>query len=99
MLAIPEGETRKIDGIQTFVLTSVFSVLAYLWVCVIVLWATPNIVEVCRLAMPPELLSLPQPPLSLPIASGYPPKPPPAYPHLHCDQLRFRSRWRGENAG
>ena len=46
MLAIPEGETRKIDGIQTFILTSTFSVLAYLWVCVIVLWASPNIIEV-----------------------------------------------------
>jgi len=46
MLAIPEGETRKIEGIPTFVLTSVFSVLAYLWVCVIVLWSSPNIILV-----------------------------------------------------
>jgi len=46
MLAIPEGETRKIDGIPTFILTATFSVLAYLWVCVIVLWSSPNIILV-----------------------------------------------------
>ena len=44
MLAIPEGENRKIDGVPGFICTSIASVFSYSWVCIIVLVITPNVV-------------------------------------------------------
>ena len=44
--AIPDGEGRYIKDMPVFIITAVFSVLAYLWLIVILQLNSPNIVEV-----------------------------------------------------
>lgn len=42
--AIPDGEVRKIDALNVFVLTGTCSVLAYLWLIFILVVITPDVV-------------------------------------------------------
>lgn len=60
--SIPEGEVRKIDGTAVFWVTTPISVFAYLWMLVILLWSSPDRVEiweaVTTLFMFPALLIL-----------------------------------------
>ena len=42
--AIPDGEIRKIDGVQVFIWTSTCSVFAYLWLIYILVMSTPDLV-------------------------------------------------------
>lgn len=44
--ALPEGETRKIDDMDVFKITAFFSVFAYLWLIVILMGITPDVVDV-----------------------------------------------------
>ena len=46
IVAIPAGETRKIDDLGVFYITASFSVFAYVWLIVILQFISPNIVEV-----------------------------------------------------
>merc|ERR1719506_3570655 len=46
VVAIPEGESRRIKELPVFYITATFSVLAYLWLLYILLYITPNIVDV-----------------------------------------------------
>eukprot|EP00929_Paragymnodinium_shiwhaense_P063163 TRINITY_DN31572_c1_g3_i1.p1 TRINITY_DN31572_c1_g3~~TRINITY_DN31572_c1_g3_i1.p1 ORF type:complete len:829 (-),score=228.03 TRINITY_DN31572_c1_g3_i1:145-2631(-) len=43
--AIPGGETRQIEEFGVYVLTAVFSIFAYLWLLLILLVFSPNVVE------------------------------------------------------
>ena len=43
--AIPAGQTKIIKDLGVFAITAVFSVLAYLWLAIILLYISPNIVE------------------------------------------------------
>jgi len=46
MLALPDGEGRKIDGLTTFFITSVHSLFAYFWLAVTLIVISPDVVEV-----------------------------------------------------
>eukprot|EP00094_Tigriopus_californicus_P004455 TCALIF_04293-PA protein Name:"Similar to Slc8a2 Sodium/calcium exchanger 2 (Rattus norvegicus)" AED:0.14 eAED:0.15 QI:0/0.83/0.84/0.92/0.83/0.92/13/236/826 len=45
IIGIPTGETRRIDQIIVFGVTASFSVLAYIWLLVILKWVSPEEVE------------------------------------------------------
>ena len=45
---IPEGETRKIDQMGVFNVTAFFSVFAYIWLLIILLWISPNVVTLAE---------------------------------------------------
>lgn len=42
VLSIPNDEERRIKGISVFIVTASFSVLAYLWIYVILVFITPD---------------------------------------------------------
>ena len=44
--ALPEGEGRLIRELGVFAITAVFSVLAYLWLLVILVYVSPNVIDV-----------------------------------------------------
>ncbi|CAJ1365862.1 unnamed protein product [Effrenium voratum] len=44
--AIPDGEVRRIKDMQVFAVTASFSVFAYLWLLIIVMLWTPNIITI-----------------------------------------------------
>jgi len=44
--AIPAGEVRKIKEVPVFVVTTCFSIFAYLWLLMILLVTSPNVVEI-----------------------------------------------------
>eukprot|EP00931_Biecheleriopsis_adriatica_P113440 TRINITY_DN8848_c1_g1_i1.p1 TRINITY_DN8848_c1_g1~~TRINITY_DN8848_c1_g1_i1.p1 ORF type:complete len:850 (+),score=187.30 TRINITY_DN8848_c1_g1_i1:59-2608(+) len=46
VMSIPDGEVRFIKEIRVYAITSVFSVFAYLWLLVILLVTSPNVVEI-----------------------------------------------------
>eukprot|EP00287_Rhodomonas_sp_CCMP768_P007197 CAMPEP_0196732960 /NCGR_PEP_ID=MMETSP1091-20130531/12198_1 /TAXON_ID=302021 /ORGANISM="Rhodomonas sp., Strain CCMP768" /LENGTH=888 /DNA_ID=CAMNT_0042076295 /DNA_START=301 /DNA_END=2967 /DNA_ORIENTATION=+ len=45
MLALADGEGRKIDGLTTFVITGAHSLFAYLWLAITLLYISPDVVE------------------------------------------------------
>ena len=45
VMAIPSPDTRRIAAIKVFAITAFFSVFAYLWLIVILMWSSPNVVE------------------------------------------------------
>uniref|UniRef100_A0A7S1WVY8 Sodium/calcium exchanger membrane region domain-containing protein n=1 Tax=Alexandrium catenella TaxID=2925 RepID=A0A7S1WVY8_ALECA len=48
MLAIPNGSGRAVEQVSVFVVTAVFSLLAYLWLVFIVMYWTPDIVTIAE---------------------------------------------------
>ncbi|XP_045122498.1 sodium/calcium exchanger 2-like isoform X10 [Portunus trituberculatus] len=46
VMFIPKGEIRRIKDIKVFAVTTVFSVVAYLWLLIIVVAVSPGVVEV-----------------------------------------------------
>ena len=42
IVAIPDGETRRIKGIRVFGVTAVFSLLAYVWLVVVLVAVSPD---------------------------------------------------------
>lgn len=46
VVALPEGEKRKIADLKVFAITAVFSVVSYLWLLIILVAWTPDIVTV-----------------------------------------------------
>jgi len=44
--AIPEGEIRMIEGTKVYALTASISVLAYFWMMIILVWSSPDRVEI-----------------------------------------------------
>jgi len=46
VVCIPEGESRRIKELPVFYITASFSIFAYLWIIVILVMISPNIVEV-----------------------------------------------------
>ena len=44
--ALPAGESRKIDAIPVFGVTAVSSVFAYVWLLIILIVSTPNVVDI-----------------------------------------------------
>ncbi|KAG0730061.1 Sodium/calcium exchanger 2 [Chionoecetes opilio] len=60
VMFIPKGEIRRIKDIKVFAVTAVFSVVAYLWLLLIVVAISPGVVEiweaVVTLAMFPSLV-------------------------------------------
>ncbi|XP_040572646.1 sodium/calcium exchanger 2 isoform X3 [Lepeophtheirus salmonis] len=43
--SIPSGEIRRVKQIIVFMVTSTFSIFAYVWLLVILKWNTPNVVD------------------------------------------------------
>ncbi|KAI6659136.1 Sodium/calcium exchanger 1 isoform X18 [Oopsacas minuta] len=43
---IPKGEVRKIRGLLVFAITAFFSIFAYLWLLIILLGFSPNVIEI-----------------------------------------------------
>ena len=46
LLAIPADETRRIESLGVFLVTAVFSLFAYLWLIVILVASSPDVIEV-----------------------------------------------------
>lgn len=46
VFAIPEGEIRMIEGTKVYALTATISVFAYFWMMIILVWSSPDRVEV-----------------------------------------------------
>ncbi|XP_018013270.1 sodium/calcium exchanger 3 isoform X2 [Hyalella azteca] len=46
VMCIPSGETRRIKDVKVFAITSVFSLVAYLWLLLILVAITPDVVDV-----------------------------------------------------
>ncbi|XP_050391530.1 sodium/calcium exchanger 1 [Patella vulgata] len=46
LMAIPDQETRRIESIKVFAITSTFSVFAYIWLIIILVFISPNYVDV-----------------------------------------------------
>ena len=42
IVAIPDGETRRIKGIRVFAVTAAFSLLAYIWLVVVLVAVSPD---------------------------------------------------------
>lgn len=45
IVCLPKGENRRIHDVEVFGVTSISSLLAYLWMCFILLWSSPNIID------------------------------------------------------
>ncbi|XP_076058924.1 sodium/calcium exchanger 2-like isoform X3 [Oratosquilla oratoria] len=46
VMFIPKGESRRINDIKVFSVTAFFSVLAYVWMLIILVASSPNVVEI-----------------------------------------------------
>lgn len=46
VMCIPNGEKRRVNDIKVFAITSVFSLIAYIWLLVILVASTPNVVDI-----------------------------------------------------
>ncbi|CAK0839102.1 unnamed protein product [Prorocentrum cordatum] len=93
--AIPSGEVRAIKELPVFAITATFSVLAYAWLLVILLWRSPNVVEWwegVRSREPPSYPPFPAVP-SLPsfpfLASSLPPASPPSSPSIPSPYMQL----------
>ncbi|KAK7113649.1 sodium/calcium exchanger Calx-like isoform X2 [Littorina saxatilis] len=45
IVAIPEGDTRRITNVKVFGVTATVGILAYVWVAIVLLAVSPNVVE------------------------------------------------------
>eukprot|EP00730_Choanoeca_flexa_P019991 TRINITY_DN9773_c0_g2_i1.p1 TRINITY_DN9773_c0_g2~~TRINITY_DN9773_c0_g2_i1.p1 ORF type:complete len:841 (+),score=251.91 TRINITY_DN9773_c0_g2_i1:109-2631(+) len=45
LLAIPEDETRRIESLGVFLVTAIFSLFAYLWLIIILVASSPDVIE------------------------------------------------------
>jgi len=48
VVALPEGETRRIADMKVFTITAIFSVLAYIWLLIILVAWTPDIITIAE---------------------------------------------------
>lgn len=46
VFAIPDGETRRIKNFLVFCITAAFSIFAYIWLIIVLVWASPGKVEI-----------------------------------------------------
>ncbi|XP_036345915.1 sodium/calcium exchanger 1-like, partial [Rhagoletis pomonella] len=46
MVVIPKGQVRKIRNFRVFVVTSVWSTFAYIWLCLIVKYISPGVIDI-----------------------------------------------------
>merc|ERR1719361_3237858 len=46
VFAIPEGETRRIKNFLVFCITAAFSIFAYIWLIIVLVWSSPGKVEI-----------------------------------------------------
>lgn len=46
LLAIPADETRRIKSLGVFLVTAIFSLFAYLWIVIILVGSSPDVIEV-----------------------------------------------------
>lgn len=46
IVVVPKGQVRKIKHFHVFVVTACWSIFAYIWMCVITKYITPNIIEI-----------------------------------------------------
>jgi solute carrier family 8 (sodium/calcium exchanger) len=51
VVGVPKGETRRIDIIVVFAVTSFFCVFAYIWLLIILKVSTPNVVDIWEAVM------------------------------------------------
>mmetsp|Transcript_62540 Transcript_62540/g.177601 ORF Transcript_62540/g.177601 Transcript_62540/m.177601 type:complete len:428 (+) Transcript_62540:11-1294(+) len=58
IVAIPSGETRRIKEMNVFIVTAIFSMLAYVWLLVIVQVHTPEVVDIWEAVVTLLLLPL-----------------------------------------
>lgn len=45
VVAIPAGETRRIRMIKVFAVTASFSIFAYVWLLIVLVLVTPDVVD------------------------------------------------------
>lgn len=45
VIAIPKSDTRRIEQMRVYCVTAFFSIAAYIWLIVILLWSSPNMIE------------------------------------------------------
>merc|ERR1712224_859176 len=46
IMAIPDGENRRVKAFPVFLITSFFAVFAYIWVWIVMVGVSPNVIEV-----------------------------------------------------
>jgi solute carrier family 8 (sodium/calcium exchanger) len=46
MLSLPNGETRRIENMGVFILTAAFSLFAYIWLIIILIVSSPDVIEI-----------------------------------------------------
>lgn len=46
VLAIPPSESRRIESLSVYAVTASTSILAYLWLLVMLYWTSPNVIEI-----------------------------------------------------
>jgi len=46
VLVIPTDQVRRIKHLRVFIVTAVWSILAYLWILVILRWSSPGVIEI-----------------------------------------------------
>eukprot|EP00928_Gymnodinium_smaydae_P028335 TRINITY_DN21624_c0_g1_i1.p1 TRINITY_DN21624_c0_g1~~TRINITY_DN21624_c0_g1_i1.p1 ORF type:complete len:980 (+),score=201.44 TRINITY_DN21624_c0_g1_i1:59-2998(+) len=51
IVTIPAGESRKVEQFQVFLVTAMFSLLAYLWVAFILIVSSPDVVQIWEAAV------------------------------------------------
>ena len=45
-LSVPEGELRRISELKVFLITAAFSVMAYVWMLLVLKWWTPDVISI-----------------------------------------------------
>ncbi|XP_054725264.1 sodium/calcium exchanger 3-like isoform X2 [Anastrepha obliqua] len=46
IIVVPKGQTRRIQNYQVFIVTAIWSIFAYVWLCLITKYITPSVIDV-----------------------------------------------------
>ncbi|XP_053945872.1 sodium/calcium exchanger 1-like isoform X2 [Anastrepha ludens] len=46
IIVIPKGQTRRIQNYRVFIVTAIWSIFAYVWLCLITKYITPTVIDV-----------------------------------------------------
>jgi hypothetical protein len=79
LLVLPAGETRRLDNMGVFLVTVVFSMFAYIWLIIILVGSSPDVVEVWEVHEPPQC-AVGWGALAEPFTHRYPPPTPTPHP-------------------
>ncbi|GMR47159.1 hypothetical protein PMAYCL1PPCAC_17354, partial [Pristionchus mayeri] len=51
VLSVASPAVKRIEQLSVFYITSAFSVFAYVWILFILVWSSPNIIDICEAAL------------------------------------------------